>query len=472
MKTGRSFSHLYREAGVISPVHFSTGSVAIVGRPNVGKSALFNRLAGERISVVHSQPGTTRDFIVAICYLGQFPFRIVDTGGIGAERGSDFSAKTTTASETAMQEAELLLFVTDAQTGIVPLDEELSKRLRATVGQPSILVVNKIDHERQESMLADFASLGFEFCIGVSAIHGRGIAALVLCIDRLLSGKTKQVTQWKNVPRVAIVGRPNVGKSSLINAILDESRMIVSEVPGTTRDAVDITCTCHGAHYTLCDTAGIRHPSKGRASIEAFSIMRSINTIERADICLLALDAQLGVTSQDKKIAGLVQKASKAVIILLNKWDLVKPQRWQQKFLHELTKETRRNLFFISFAPVITLSAKTREHIQRIFPTIQKISQHGAHRVGTGELNRLLQEALRRHPPVYRNNKRLKVYYSTQVRPELHHPFSAPRFLLFVNDPRLLASSYRSYLIGQIRKHLGLPGLPIELLLRGKEAKD
>jgi len=470
MKTDRLFSRPRYKDGVIPSSHSSAGSVAIVGRPNVGKSSLFNRLAGKRVSVIHSQPGTTRDYVVAVCYLGRLPFRIIDTGGIGVEWSSGFSAQTSAAAETAMKEADLLLFTSDAQTGVMPLDEELSKRLRVA-RRPLILVVNKIDHEQQESMLADFSSLGFEFCIGVSAIHGRGIAELVLLIDQLLSASIRQATQaaWKNAPRITIVGRPNVGKSSLTNAILDENRMIVSEVPGTTRDAVDITYTCHGTCYTFCDTAGIRHPSNGKISTEAFSIMRSIKTIERADLCLLALDAESGVTSQDKKIAGLIQKACKPVIILLNKWDLVKPRDGQQKFLHELAREIRRNLFFISFAPVVTLSAKTREHVQQIFPAIHKISQNGTYRIGTGELNRLLQAALQRHPPPARgDNRRLKVYYSIQVCPEFHHPFSVLRFLLFVNDPRLLVSTYQAYLIGQIRKHLEFPGLPIKLCLRGK----
>ncbi|ALJ56854.1 GTPase Der [Candidatus Xiphinematobacter sp. Idaho Grape] len=448
----------------------SAGSVAIVGRPNVGKSALFNRLAGRGISVVHNQPGTTRDCVVAVCYLGKSPFKITDTGGVSMEWNSDFSSETTSAAEAAMKDAELLLFMADAQTGVVPLDKELSKWLHATARRPLILVVNKIDHEGQESMVADFASLGFEFCIGVSAIHGRGITELILLIDRLLSDKTKQAAQtaWKDAPRITVVGRPNVGKSSLINAILEEDRMIVSEVPGTTRDTVDVTCTCRGACYTFCDTAGIRHPSKGKASVEAFSIVRSMKAIEHADLCLLALDAQSGVTSQDKKIAGLIQKACKAVVILLNKWDLVKPQDGQQKFLRELAKETKRDLFFINFAPVVMLSAKTREHVQQIFTVIRKVSQCAACRIGTGELNRLLQDALRKHPPPVRRNRRLKVYYSTQVHSEPCHPFPTPRFLLFVNDPGLLVGTYQTYLIGQIRKHLGFPGLPIELRLQGK----
>ncbi len=448
-------------------------SLAIVGRPNVGKSALFNRFAGKQISIVHDQPGVTRDRITAICRLGQTPFEIVDTGGIGAEPDPDFAAETKDAAEIAMASADIILFTTDGQTGLTPLDKEVASRLRTT-RRPVVLVVNKIDHDRHENMLTDFAGLGFEFCMGVSAAHGRGMVPLVALVEQLLGPATnfQEEENWETAPRIAIVGRPNAGKSSLINTILQNKRTIVSEIPGTTRDTVDIAYAHRGKSYVLCDTAGIRHRSKHNTSVEVFSVMRSEKAIERADFCLLVLDAQSGVTSQDKKIAGLIQKSRKAGAVVLNKWDLVKPEENQQEFLKDLIAEARRELFFMNFAPMVALSAKTYEHAQRVFHMIEKTRQHAVRRVGTGELNRMIQISMQRQPPPLRANKRLKIYYSTQIIPENPRPFQAPHFLLFVNDPKLLVDHYRSYLTARIREHWEFPGLPIQFRLRGKESRS
>ncbi|PWU07279.1 MAG: ribosome biogenesis GTPase Der [Verrucomicrobia bacterium] len=444
-------------------------SLAIVGRPNVGKSALFNRLAGKKISIVHDQPGITRDRLTAICRLGEIPFEIVDTGGIGTEPDPDFAAATKDAAEIAIASADAILFTVDGQSGLTPLDKELAVRLRTT-RRPVVVIVNKIDTEKHENILADFAELGFEFCIGVSAAHGRNIRELLTVIENLFSGtELENKDPWDLAPRIAIIGRPNAGKSSLINTILQTQRTIVSELPGTTRDTVDIAYFHRDKPYVLCDTAGIRHRSKHKTSVEVFSVMRSEKTIERADLCLLVLDAQSGVTSQDKKIAGLIQKSRKACVIILNKWDLVKPKEDQRKFLKEMTQEIRRELFFAHFAPLIALSAKTHEHVQRVFPMIEKIGQHAARRVGTGELNRLIQEAMQRQPPPLRANKRLKIYYSTQIIPDNVRPFQTPHFLLFVNEPKLLVDHYRSYLAARIREHWEFPGLPIIFRLRGKK---
>lgn len=445
-------------------------SLAIVGRPNVGKSALFNRLAGRKISIVHDQPGVTRDRLTAICRLGQRPFEIVDTGGIGTEPDPDFAAETRNAAEIAIASANVVLFTVDARVGVTPLDRELASYLRTT-RRPIVLVVNKVDNEQQESLLADFVSLGFENCIGVSAAHGRQISELVKLAEPLLGPDTESEDgeSWETAPRIAIVGKPNAGKSSLINTILEDKRTIVSEIPGTTRDTVDIAYLHRGKPHILCDTAGIRHRSKHNTSLEVFSVMRSEKAIERADLCLLVLDAQCGVTSQDKKIAGLVQKARKAGIIILNKWDLVKPKENQQEFLKNLIGEVRQQLFFMNFAPIIALSAKTHEYTQRVFHMIEKVRQHAARRVGTGELNRLVQMVMQRQPPPLRRNRRLKIYYSTQIIPENARPFQTPDFLLFVNDPRLLTDSYRAYLASRLREQWEFPGLPIHFRLRGKQ---
>lgn len=445
-------------------------SIAIVGRPNVGKSALFNRLAGKKISIVHDQPGVTRDRITSVCRLGRFPFEIVDTGGIGAESDPDFAAEVKLAAEIAMESADVILLTTDSRTGLTPLDKDLAVRMRTTK-RPVVVVVNKIDSERQENSLSDFMSLGFEYCVGVSAAHGRGVEELVTLIEHLLGSdrELQSDDSWETAPRIAVVGRPNAGKSSLTNAILQNKRTIVSEIPGTTRDIVNIAYTHRGKPYVICDTAGMRYRSRYKTSVEVFSVMRSEEAIERADFCLLVLDAQSGVTSQDKKIAGLIQKARKAGAIILNKWDLVIPEKNPKEYLQKLIQETRRELFFMNFAPMVALSAKTREQVQRVFHIIEKTRQHATRRVGTGELNRFIQSAVQKQPPPLRGNKRLKIYYSTQIIPEHFRPFLGPHFLLFVNDPRLLVDHYRSYLIARLRERWKFSGLPIQFRLRGKE---
>ncbi len=442
-------------------------SVAIVGQPNVGKSALFNRLAGKKISIVHDQPGVTRDRITAVCRLGNAPFELVDTGGIGSEPDPDFAQATHDAAEIAIASADVLLFVVDGQAGATPLDWEVAAKLRSS-GRPVILVVNKVDTEAHEGFSADFAALGFERTEGVSAAHGRGIAGLVTEIDKLLP-KADDEAAAVDGPRLAIVGRPNVGKSSLVNSLLEDRRAIVSNIPGTTRDAVDIAYERDGRRFVLCDTAGIRHRSKHDTSVEVFSVMRSEATIERADLCVLVIDATAGVTTQDKKIAGLIQKAHKAAIIVLNKWDLIGGGREE---LREHVERVRQELFFLSYAPVIALSAKTGENLRRLFTTVEKVRQHATRRAGTGEINRLLREAMERQPPPMRGNKRFKLLYVTQLSPASPRPFQPPEFLLFVNDPRLMPDSYGNYVCARIREKWEYPGLPILLRKRGRKKED
>ena len=298
-------------------------SVAIVGRPNVGKSALFNRLAGRRISIVHDQPGITRDRITAICRLAAVPFEITDTGGLGADPDPDFAQATQEAAATAIQGSNVLLFVVDGQDGATPLDFQLADDLRRS-GRPVVLVVNKVDAPEHEHFPLDFARLGFSQTVAVSAAHGRGIGELIEVLEGFFA-PDDGIDPESSAPRIAFVGRPNVGKSSLINSILKDRRAIVSEIPGTTRDALDIDYERQGRRYILCDTAGIRHRSKHDASAEVFSVMRAEAAIRSADLCVLVIDATSGVTMQDKKIAALIQKAQKAVVIALNKWDLQRP---------------------------------------------------------------------------------------------------------------------------------------------------
>jgi GTPase len=442
-------------------------SVAIVGRPNVGKSALFNRLAGRKIAIVHDQPGVTRDRIVAVCRLGRAPFEIVDTGGIGASPDPDFAEQTHAAAQIAIESADLLLFVVDGQHGATPLDLELAQKL-ARWRQRVILVVNKVDTPKHEVFTLDFARLGLSKTLGVSAAHGRGVLELVEVIESLLPAE--ESTTPHDAPKLAFVGRPNVGKSSLVNAILGDQRSVVSEIPGTTRDAIDTAGEWNGKPFLFCDTAGIRHRSKHDASVEVFSVMRSEQAIKRADLCVLVLDATAGILSQDKKIAGLIQKSGKACIIALNKWDLVQSQAGLESgLLREHMARVRENLFFLDYAPVVALSAKTQGKVSRLFTTIEKIRQHATRRTGTGELNRFLRAVMERQPPPLRTKRRFKLLYATQVLAEKPHPFPPPVFLLFVNDPRLLPESYLNYLHARLRERWEFPGVPIFLRLRGRD---
>ena len=442
-------------------------SVAIVGRPNVGKSALFNRLAGRKISIVHDQPGVTRDRITAVCRRGRVPFEIVDTGGIGADADPDFAAATRQEAAIAIESADVLLFVVDGQTGATPLDRELAGELRSS-GRPVILVVNKVDTENHEGFAADFAALGFAQTVSVSAAHGRGVPALLEEINALLPDDAVE-EENRPAPRLAIVGRPNVGKSSLVNAILGDRRAIVSDIAGTTRDVVDSLYERDGQRFILCDTAGIRHRSKHNTSVEVFSVMRSEDTIARADLCVLVIDATMGVTAQDKKIAGLIQKAHKPALVLLNKWDLVAEGRHDPELLREHTKKVHQNLFFLTYAPVVALSAKTGVNIRRLFTTVEKIRQHATRRIGTGGLNRHLREAMDRQPPPMKGNRRFKLLYATQLLRTEPKPFQVPEFLLFVNDPRLLPESYLNYLCARLRDKWEYPGLPIVIRQRGRQ---
>lgn len=446
-------------------------SVAIVGRPNVGKSALFNRLAGRRISIVHDQPGVTRDRITAKCKLGQQPFEIVDTGGIGADPDPDFAEPTQEAAEIAIAGANVLLFVVDGQQGVTPLDQELADKIRSS-GRPVILVVNKVDTDAHEDFVIDFASLGFAEVRDVSAAHGRGIEELIEAVDRLLPPPLEGEEELARLPKLALVGRPNVGKSSLINSILNDKRAIVSDIPGTTRDAVDILCEREGRKYVLCDTAGIRHRSKHNTSVEVFSVMRSEETIRRADLCVLVIDVTSGVTAQDKKIAGLIQKSYKAAIIVLNKWDLISdPDMTEAESLREHVARVREELFFLPYAPVVVLSAKTGENVRRLFTMIEKVRQHASRRAGTGELNRLLRTVMEKQQPPMRGTRRFKLLYATQVAAERPSAFEPPQIVLFGNDTRLLTDNYLTYLSSRLREKWEFPGLPLIIRQRGREKK-
>ncbi len=441
-------------------------NVAIVGRPNVGKSALFNRLVGRKIAIVHDQPGITRDRISAICDRGARPFTVWDTGGIFGAGESELSVQVHRAAEEALRESDLLLLVVDAKEGLSPVDEELARALRKSQ-KPVLLVINKIDNEKHEPLAAEFDALGFEPSFSISAEHDRGISDLLGEIERLA---------------VAIVGRPNVGKSSLINSIVRGQRAIVSELSGTTRDAVDILYESDGRKFVFIDTAGIRRRGKHSSSVEVFSVMRAERSIRRADLCVLIVDLTMGITAQDKRIAGLIQKALKPAIIVLNKWDLVKPRRREKDAARQLVQEAREIIFFLEYAPALITSALTRENIEKLFSLIETIQRAGRQHIGTGILNRLLREAFAANPPPMVKGRRLKLFYATQTRsgglqsaerglaktPLVEKPLQRPEFVLFVNDPSLMTETYRRYLEARVRKTEPYPGLPIILTLRAR----
>jgi GTPase len=443
--------------------------VAIVGRPNVGKSALFNCLVQKRIAIVHDQPGVTRDRIVADCLLGSRPFTVVDTGGMESFVASDYDEQIRSEANLAMEMADVIVLVVDARDGVAPVDRSLAKELRSA-RKPVILAVNKIDHPNQELADTEFAVLAFSDILPTSAAHNRGIRELVEQIERHLpelpSGEAK--AEPTAPIKLAIVGRPNVGKSSLINAILRHQRTIVSAAAGTTRDSIDVPYERDGKHYVLIDTAGIRARRRHNTSVEVFSVMRSEKSIARADICALVVDASDGVTAQDKKIAGLIQQNHKACIVTVNKLDLVKPPAGVRNFVDSLLSQIRTDLFFLSYAPIDLVSAHTGENLDRLFESIARIQKHAARSIGTGALNRLLQEAMAAATPPGRANKRFKLLYATQIDKASKHLVAPPTFVLFVNHPELLTDDYRRYLEAKIRERNGYYGLPIIMRLRSR----
>jgi GTP-binding protein len=445
-----------------------TPNVAIVGRPNVGKSALFNRLVGRKIAIVHDQPGITRDRISAVCTRGTQPFAVWDTGGIAGAGESELTAQVRHAVEEAICDSDVLLFLVDAKDGLSPLDQEIARMLRKA-HKPVVLVINKIDTEKHEDLATDFASLGFSYSLSVSAAHGRGISELVETIDHVLPSPshTEDRTSYIEHPiALAIVGRPNVGKSSLINSIVRSKRAIVSELPGTTRDAIDISYQRDSQEFLFIDTAGIRRRGKRSSSVEVFSVMRAERSIRRADLCILIVDLTMGVTAQDKRIAGLIQKAGKAALVVLNKWDLIKPKRNEKQTMAQLVDETRARIFFLDYAPILIASALTGENIDKLFAMIEKVRHAARERIGTGVLNRLLRAALATNPPPMVSGRRLKLFYAAQASGKQDRELQPPEFVLFVNDPRLLGETDHRYLEARIRKAEPYPGLPVILTLR------
>ena len=453
-------------------------TVAIVGRPNVGKSALFNRLAGMNISIVHDRPGVTRDRIVAECRRGPRVFEIMDTGGIGANTDDVLTDQVQVEAAIALDVADLLLFVVDVMDGITTIDQALAAELRKT-NKPVILVCNKADSPKRKTHAPEFTRLGFKDQVEVSAAHGLGITELVDVIsERLdLSAPTDQSDQAGQAAagkplKIAIVGRPNAGKSSLINQVLGKTRSIVSELPGTTRDSLDIRCTVNGHDYILIDTAGIRKQAKIDQPVEIFSINQAIKSIKRADICLLIIDCAEGAKMQDRKIAQIILEEQKPCIIVLNKYDLFHPRASKTARIEELNETMSREFFFLHYAPLVAVSAKHGQQIDKLFKTIERVRRGANTRISTGALNRLLARAIANSPTSMGNSPiSFKLLYATQVNRSENVPVPVPHFVLFANRAAKMQDSYLRHLEKVIREEWPAEGIPFRMSVRGKEAK-
>ncbi len=445
---------------------------AIVGRPNVGKSAIFNRLAGRRISIVHDEPGVTRDRITATCKLPSSDFTIIDTGGIGSNPDDSFSNAIQQEADIAMESAELILFVVDGIEGLTPVDQELSSYLRKA-NKTVFLLVNKIDEKQNIGLADDFSSLGFDKTFAISAAHNSGLSELAHTIGTTLPEDINPLISNTQNIKIALAGRPNVGKSSLINALLNNERTIVSDIAGTTRDAVDVPLTHGGIDYTLIDTAGLRSRNKQSSSIEVFSAMRTKSSIRRSDICALVVDAAQGATAQDRKIANIIRESGKPCLVIANKFDLYHPDASKSDRLAALQDDIAEELFFIPYAPVIAASAKTGESIKRFYFAIEQIRKSSWEGLNTGALNRLLQDSLTAHPPpAGKGGKRFKLLYATMVREkEREKVINGANFILFCNKKSLLPSSYERYLENKIRENCAYTGIPISFKFRERETR-
>lgn len=447
--------------------------VAIVGRPNVGKSAIFNRLAGRRISIVHNEPGVTRDRIAVEVKKAATPYELCDTGGIGAILDDGFADQVRAEADIAIAAADLILFVADAREGLHPIDREIARHLRSS-GNPVLLLVNKVDTEKTDPLTHEFSALGFGTQIDISAAHGRNFGELEHAIHTELanlgfSEEEGDVSDADPDPvKIAIVGRPNVGKSSLINALLNDRRAIVSDVAGTTRDAVDVPYERDGQPYLLIDTAGIRKRTKRDTSVEVFSVMRSEKSIRRSDICLLVIDASTGVTSQDRRIAKIVIDENKPCIVVLNKFDLYHPDAKYSDRIEQFREELGDDLFFLPYAPKVAISAKHRDHLGKIFAAVEKVLSASAEPIPTGALNRLLHLSIERNPPPVRMGKRLKLLYATQRREDEPRRVPVPEYLLFVNHAELMTRTYERFLENQIRGEYPMEGLPFVFAVKSR----
>jgi GTPase len=446
--------------------------VALVGRPNVGKSTLFNRLAGERLAIVDDIPGTTRDRLVAETEWNDVIFNIIDTGGIDPTHGgktplsvgsADFIQEIREQALMAVNEADAVLFITDGNAGVTPPDREVAgilRRYQKTVnGQrlpPILVVVNKCENEKLRSNAAEFYELGLGDPYPVSAIHGTGTGDL---LDALVTSlPTQREIVDDDSIKIAIVGKPNAGKSSLLNKLVGQQRAIVSPIPGTTRDAVDTRIEVEGLPVTLIDTAGIRRRGKIEQGVEKYSVLRSFKAIERADVALLIVDAEAGITAQDTHIAGFILEAWKSTVVLVNKWDAIEKDSFT---MDQYTRHVRQELNFMDYVPLLFISAKTGQRVDQVLPMALRVQEERLARITTAMLNRVLRDAQDAHPAPSHAGRQLKIYYGSQVRAD------PPTFVLHVNDTKLFHFSYMRYLENQFRETYGFIGTPIKIIAHG-----
>ena len=436
--------------------------VAIVGRPNVGKSMLFNKLTGKRLSIVEDTPGVTRDRLYAQAEWRGRTFDLVDTGGIEPGTDDQILSFMREQAEIAIASATVIIFVCDIRTGMTAADQEVAGMLQRA-RKPVVLAVNKMDSTgHTDPDMYEFYNLGLGDPYSVSAVHGHGTGDLLdACFEFFPS--EEQEEEGDDVVKVAIIGKPNVGKSSLVNRILGQGRVIVSDVAGTTRDAVDSYLKKDGQTYLIIDTAGMRKKSKVDDRVEKFSVLRAIMAIERSDVCIIMIDAQEGVTEQDTKVAGLAHEAGKACIIVVNKWDTIEKDG---KTMQRMEEDIRRDLSYMPYAPVVFISALTGQRVNRLFSLIDNVVNQAAMRIPTGVLNQVLGDAQARVQPPTDKGKRLKIYYMTQIG------VKPPHFVIFCNDAKLFHFSYQRYLENQIRATFGLTGTPVRITIRQKGDKE
>jgi len=430
--------------------------VAIVGRPNVGKSTIFNRIVGERVSIVEDIPGVTRDRIYSSAEWLTHDFNIIDTGGIDIGE-EPFLEQIRQQAEIAMDEADVIIFLTNGREGVTSADEAVAKILYRTK-KPVVLAVNKIDNPDMREMIYDFYALGFGDPFPISGSHGLGIGDL---LDEVANHFPKEEGDEypEDVIKFSLIGRPNVGKSSLVNAFLGEERVIVSDVAGTTRDAIDTSYTYDEQEYVIIDTAGMRKKGKVYETTEKYSVLRALRAIERSDVVLVVLNGEEGIQEQDKKIAGYAHEAGKAIVIVYNKWDVVEKN---EKTMNKVTKEIREHFQFLDYAPIVFVSAKTKQRVHALLPVINRVSENHSMRIQSSILNEVIEDAVAMNPAPSDKGRRLRIYYTTQVS------VKPPTFVVFVNDPELMHFSYERFLENRIREAFDFEGTPIRIITRAR----
>ncbi|MBQ2658376.1 MAG: ribosome biogenesis GTPase Der [Erysipelotrichaceae bacterium] len=429
------------------------GTVAIVGRPNVGKSTVFNRILEQRVSIVEDTPGVTRDRIYGDCTWLSKTYRMIDTGGIQIE-DVPFQKEINAQVEIAIEEADVIIFLVDGRSGLTSDDEHIARLLQRS-NKPVILAVNKIDDISKINDIYEYYALGMGDPIAVSGVHGIGIGDLLDKVVELMPEKS--IEEYEGMIKFAIIGRPNVGKSSLTNAFLKQDRVIVSDIEGTTRDAIDTVFTANDKNYVVIDTAGIRKRGKVYESVEKYSVLRAKAAIERSDLALVVLDGSTGIIEQDKHVAGLAHEAKKGVIIVYNKWDIVDKD---DKTMSNITREIRKQFVYLDYAPIAFVSAKEGKRIDTILPLIDEVYENLNRRIKTNVLNEVILDAQMANPAKPHNGKKFKIYYASQVS-------SAPcTIVLFCNDPELMHFSYERYIENRLREAFGFEGVPINIIAR------